>query len=116
MFRPKRRAQRFCRPAHRQASFRAQFVRKVPKPKRIRTRERERLYTIIHRGQSLQHLRELAAKALGFPENWGKLESRGDHPEFNCDPRSSAFSEETIEQLREQAREAARVQAMREEA
>ena len=51
----------------------AQHPRKGRKPKRIRSRERDRLYTIIHKG-------------------------------------------ETLEQLREQAREAARMQAMRKEA
>ena len=65
--------EKFCSSKCRVAYWMAQRPRKNPKPKRIRSRERDRLYTIIHRG-------------------------------------------ETIAQLREQAREAARVQAMREEA
>ena len=65
--------QKFCSDRCRVAYWMAQHPRKGKKPKRIRSRERDRLYTIIHKG-------------------------------------------ETLEQLREQAREAARVQAMREEA
>ena len=67
-----RRDKRFCSNTCRITYWMAQHPRKGRKPKRIRSRERDRLSTIIHRG-------------------------------------------ETIEQLREQAREAARVQAMREE-
>ena len=65
--------QRFCSDRCRIAHWMAQHPRKGRKPKRIRSRERDRLYTIIHKG-------------------------------------------ETLEQLREQAREAARMQAMRKEA
>ena len=64
---------RFCSDKCRITYWMAQHPRKGRKPKRVRSRERDRLYVIIHRG-------------------------------------------ETIEQLRIQAREAARVQAMREEA
>lgn len=81
----------------------AQHPRKGRKPKRIRSRERERLYTIIHKGQTLEQLRALATKAMGLPKDWGKLDIPDDLPEFNCDPISSAFSEETLEQLRQQS-------------
>jgi hypothetical protein len=43
------------------------------RPKRIRSRERERLYTVIHKGETLEQLRAKADKALGFPEDWGKI-------------------------------------------
>ena len=63
---------KFCSDKCRVTRWMAAHPRKGKHPKRIRSRERDRLYTIIHRG-------------------------------------------ETIDQLREQAREAARVQAMRNE-
>lgn len=64
---------RYCSSKCRYAAWEKEHRIKRKHPKRIRSRERDRLYTIIHKG-------------------------------------------ETIEQLRQQAREPARVQAMREEA
>jgi predicted nucleic acid-binding Zn ribbon protein len=95
--------QRFCSDRCRVSNWMAQHPRKGRKPKRVRSRERDRLYTIIHKRQTLEQLRALAMKAFGLPEDWGKLDIPADLPEFNCDPESSAFSEETLEQLREQA-------------
>ena len=38
----------------------------------------------------------VSAPPKQLPDNWGKLEIPDDLPEFNGDPVSSAFSEETL--------------------
>ena len=55
--------EKFCSSKCRVAYWMAQHPRKNPKPKRIRSRERDRLYTIIHRGETLEQLRVQALAA-----------------------------------------------------
>ena len=55
--------QRFCSDKCRMADWMAKHPRKGRKPKRIRSRERGRLYTIIHKGETLEQLREQAREA-----------------------------------------------------
>ena len=59
----KGRFKRFCCPQHRAAQYKLDHIIVRKHPKRIRTRERERLYTIIHRGETLEQLREQAREA-----------------------------------------------------
>ena len=55
--------QKFCSECCRVAYWMAQHPRKRKHPKRIRTRERERLYVIIHKGETLEQLRIQALAA-----------------------------------------------------
>ncbi len=55
--------QRFCSDKCRVADWMAKHPRKGKKPKRIRSRARDRLYTIIHKGETLEQLREQAREA-----------------------------------------------------
>ena len=55
--------QRFCSDRCRVAYWMAQHPRKGRKPKRVRSRERSRLYTIIHKGETREQLRERAREA-----------------------------------------------------
>lgn len=59
-----KRDQRFCSAKCRMEAWSKQHPRKNLKPKRVRSRERDRLYTIIHRGESLAYLREQAMEAV----------------------------------------------------
>jgi len=54
---------RFCNDRCRVRYWDAQYPRKGKKPKRIRSRERYRLYTIIHKGETLEQLRIQAREA-----------------------------------------------------
>lgn len=58
-----RKGQKFCSSKCRVDYWMALHPRKKPKPKRIRSRERDRLYTIIHKGETLAQLRVQAMEA-----------------------------------------------------
>ena len=54
--------QKFCSDRCRVAYWMARHPRKGMKPKRVRSRERDRLYTIIHEGETLEQLRQQALR------------------------------------------------------
>jgi len=56
-------AQRYCSPKCRYAAWEATHRIKRKAPKRIRSRERDRLYTIIHKGDTIEQLRIQAREA-----------------------------------------------------
>ncbi len=51
---------RYCSPKCRYAAWEATHRIKRKHPKRIRSRERDRLYTIIHKGETIEQLRQQA--------------------------------------------------------
>jgi heterodisulfide reductase subunit A-like polyferredoxin len=58
-----RKEKKFCSDKCRLAAWADAHVIKRKHPKRIRSRERERLYVIIHKGETIEQLRAQAREA-----------------------------------------------------
>jgi|GEM_PF-7092210 hypothetical protein len=59
--------------------------------------------------QARREARKRNAKLMELPKDFGKLDIPDDLPSFNCDPESSAFSEETIQFFEDENKRSAKL-------